>query len=149
MVLDDARIGIELASFGGVLARREEACGTLALMTTQQATGTSGGRIADVIVSVTLMLVGIVGFAVLAFASLFLVMAADSCTSGTCNTALLSVAWMIAMGGPPLVFGAAIVWTIIRLARRKTSWWMPLAGATAGILVWVIAVSIMQTSVGR
>ncbi|AXA96711.1 DUF6264 family protein [Microbacterium sp. PM5] len=118
-------------------------------MTTQHATGTSGGRIADVIVSVTLMLVGIVGFAVLAFASLFLVMAADSCTNGTCNTALLSVAWMIAMGGPPLVFGAAIVWTIIRLSRRKTSWWMPLAGAAAGILVWVIAVSIMQTSVGR
>lgn len=109
----------------------------------------SGARIADVTVSVIIMLVGVVGFAMLAFASVFLVMMSDGCFDDRCNTGLMGMGWFIALLGPPLVFIAAIVWTLIRIARRKTAWWVPVSGAVAAAVVWGIGAAVMQASLGR
>ncbi|RKS86803.1 hypothetical protein DEU37_2462 [Microbacterium sp. AG790] len=101
------------------------------------------------IVSVILMVAGILGFAVLAFMSLFLVMMSDGCFGDRCNTGLMSAGWLIALAAPPIVFIAAVVWTIIRLARRKVAWWVPLAGAALSAVVWFVGVGIMDASLGR
>lgn len=110
---------------------------------------TSGARIADVISSVILMVAGFLGFAVLAFISLFLVMMSDGCFGDRCNTGLMSVGWLIALGVPPVVFLAAAVWTIIRLVRRKISWWVAAVGAASGVAIWFAGVGIMNASLGR
>ncbi|WP_353681704.1 DUF6264 family protein [Microbacterium sp. 69-7] len=109
----------------------------------------SGARVADMIVSVILMIAGILGFAMLAFMSLFLVMMSDGCFGDRCNTGLMSAGWLIALGVPPVVFVAAAVWTIIRLARRKIAWWVPLAGAGLSAVIWFVGVGIMNASLGR
>ena len=110
---------------------------------------TSGARIADVIASVILMVAGFLCFAVLAFMSLFLVMMSDGCFGDRCNTGLMSVGWLIALGVPPVVFLAAAVWTIIRLVRRKISWWVAAVGAASGVAIWFAGVGIMNASLGR
>lgn len=109
----------------------------------------SGARVADVTVSVILMSAGVLGFATLAFMSLFLVMMSDGCFGDRCNTGLMSVGWLIALAAPPVVFIAAVVWTIIRLARRKLAWWVPLAGAVLSAAIWFGGVGIMNASLGR
>jgi uncharacterized BrkB/YihY/UPF0761 family membrane protein len=109
----------------------------------------SGARIADVTVSVILMLAGVVGFAMLAFVSVFLVMMSDGCYDDRCSTDLMTVGWVIAMFAPPLVFIAAIVWTLVRIARRKTSWWVPVLGAVVAAVAWGVGAGIMDASLGR
>lgn len=109
----------------------------------------SGARVADVTVSVILMFAGILGFATLAFMSLFLIMMSDGCVDDRCNTSLMSAGWLIALGVPPVVFVAAMVWGIVRLVRRKISWWVPAAGAVLGVSIWFVGVGIMNASLGH
>lgn len=109
----------------------------------------SGGRKADVAAAITLMVLGAIGFAFLSFISLFFAMVSDGCTSGTCAYGLMTVGYLLALAGPPVVFVAAIVWTIVRLTRRKRAWWAPLVGAVAALAVWGIAIALMQASLGR
>ncbi|WFR84510.1 DUF6264 family protein [Arthrobacter sp. Y-9] len=109
----------------------------------------SGAQIADLIVSIILIIIGVVGFAFLGFLTLFLSMMSDGCYANHCNTGLMSVGWLIALAVPPAVFIGAIIWTIIRLARRKTAWWITLAGAFLAILVWAAGAGLMQAGLGR
>lgn len=109
----------------------------------------SGARIADVTVSVILMVAGVIGFAMLALASVFLVMMSDGCFDDRCNTDLMTVGWLIALVAPPAVFVAAVVWTLIRIARRKTAWWVPVAGAVLAAAIWFGGVAFMDASLGR
>jgi uncharacterized BrkB/YihY/UPF0761 family membrane protein len=109
----------------------------------------STGRKADVTASVVLMVLGAIGFAFLSFISLFFAMISDGCMSGTCDYGLMTVGYLLSLAGPPVVFVAAIIWTIIRLTRRKRAWWIPLAGAVAALAVWGLAIDLMQASLGR
>ncbi|RUQ98250.1 DUF6264 family protein [Labedella endophytica] len=109
----------------------------------------SGARIADVTASILLVIAGVFVFGLLAFMSVFLVMASDGCYDDRCNTDLMSVGWLIAMLVPPAVFVAAIVWTLIRIARRKLAWWVPLAGAAVAGSAWGIGVAMIEASLNR
>lgn len=109
----------------------------------------SGARVADVTVSVILMFAGVLGFATLAFMSLFLVMMSDGCFGDRCNASLMSAGWLIALGVPPVVFVAAVVWAIVRLVRRRIAWWVPVAGAVLGVSIWFIGVGMMNASLGH
>jgi len=109
----------------------------------------SGAQIADLIVSIILIIIGVVGFAFLGFLTLFLSMMSDGCYANQCNTGLMSAGWLIALAMPPAVFVGAVIWTIIRLARRKTAWWITLAGAFLAILVWAAGAGLMQAGLGR
>jgi len=104
---------------------------------------------ADLIVSIILIIVGVVGFAFLGFLTLFLSMMSDDCYADRCNTGLMSSGWLIALAIPPVVFVAAVIWMVIRLARRKTAWWVTLAGAFLSILVWAAGAGLMQAGLGR
>lgn len=95
------------------------------------------------------MVLGAIGFAFLSFISLFFAMISDGCMSGTCDYSLMTVGYLLSLAGPPVVFVAAIIWTIVRLTRRKRAWWVPLVGAAAALAVWGIAIALMQASLGR
>ncbi|WP_146145842.1 DUF6264 family protein [Arthrobacter woluwensis] len=109
----------------------------------------SGAQIADLIVSISLIIVGVVGFAFLGFLTLFLSMMSDGCYANQCNTGLMSAGWLIALAVPPAVFVGAVIWTVIRIARRRTAWWVTLAGAFVAILVWAAGAGLMQAGLGR
>lgn len=109
----------------------------------------SGGQIADLAVSIILIIIGVVGFAFLGFLTLFLSMMSDGCYANQCNTGLMSVGWLIALAVPPALFVGTIIWTIIRLVRRKTAWWVTLGGAFLAILVWAAGAGLMQAGLGR
>lgn len=109
----------------------------------------SRGRKADVTASVVLMVLGVIGFAFLAFISLFFAIISDGCMSGTCDYSLMTVGYLLSLAGPPVVFVAASVWTIVRLTRGLRAWWVPLVGAVAALAVWGIAIALMQSSLGR
>ncbi|RWZ52472.1 hypothetical protein ELQ90_00470 [Labedella phragmitis] len=109
----------------------------------------STGRKVDVTASIVLMVLGVIGFVFLAFISLFFAMISDGCMSGTCDYSLMTVGYLLALAGPPVVFVAAIVWTIARLTRGKRAWWVPLVGAVAALAVWGVAIALMQASLGR
>ncbi|WP_231727625.1 MULTISPECIES: DUF6264 family protein [unclassified Rathayibacter] len=108
----------------------------------------SRARIADVTVSVVLLVAGVIGFALLAMVSLLLAMVSDGCFD-QCDYGLMTVGWFIALLAPPVVFIGATVWTLLRIARRRTSWWMPLLGAVLALAIWGVGVGMMQASLGR
>ncbi len=109
----------------------------------------SGAQIADLVVSISLIIVGVVGFAFLGFLTLFLSMMSDGCYANQCNTGLMSAGWLIALTVPPAVFVGAVIWTGIRIARRRTAWWVTLAGAFLSILIWAGGAGLMQAGLGR
>lgn len=110
----------------------------------------SGGRTADIIVTIVLILGGIIEIASLAFFSLFLVMMSDSCGSTTnpCDTSLMNTGWLIALIGPAVVFVPAVVWAIVRLVRRKLAWWVVLAGGALAFGVFCAGAAIMTAGLG-
>lgn len=107
-------------------------------------------RVGDVVASSILLVLGLIGFSIVAFASLFLAMVSDGCGSGTnCDFGVMTVGYFVALLGPPLVFLATAIWTIIRLVRRSMAWWLPLVGGAAAMAVWGVGVAMMQASLGR
>ncbi len=109
----------------------------------------SGARTADLVVTIILLIAGVFGFAILAFVSLFLAMMSDGCMGGTCDTGLMSIGWLIALIAPPIVFIATVVWTIVRLVRRRIAWWLPLAGGILAVLIWLGGVALMDAGLTR
>jgi uncharacterized BrkB/YihY/UPF0761 family membrane protein len=109
----------------------------------------SRARTADRIVSVILIVAGAIGFTMLAVLSLLLAMVSDGCFDDQCNYDLMTVGWFIALLAPPLVFIGAVVWTLLRITRQKTAWWMPLLGAAVALALWGVGVGMMEASLGR
>lgn len=100
--------------------------------------------------SIVLMVLGLIGFAMLAFASVFLVMVSDGCGSdGACDFDLMTAGFFVALLGPPIVYLASVVWTIVRLVRRRLAWWLPVVGALLALGVWAIGLAMLQASLGR
>ncbi|MDQ0729204.1 DUF6264 family protein [Microbacterium sp. W4I20] len=107
-------------------------------------------RVGDVVASSILLIAGFIGFAMLAFVSLFLAMVSDGCGSGTnCDFGVMTAGYYLALVAPPLIFIAAAIWTIIRLIRRRPAWWLPLVGSVAALAAWGIGAGMMQASLGR
>lgn len=107
-------------------------------------------RVGDIVASSILLVVGAIGFAALAFVSLFLAMVSDGCGSGAdCDFGVMTAGYFVALVAPPVIFVAAAVWTIIRLVRRRIAWWLPIVGSLAALAVWGIGAAMMQASLGR
>lgn len=84
----------------------------------------------DRAVTIVLLVASGMVAAVLAFAGLMLVMSSDSCGSN-CNERLFAVGWILSMAVPIIGFAATLAWTIVRIVRRKTAYWVPIAGTLA------------------
>ena len=97
--------------------------------------------------AVALLVVLIAVAAVLGFAGAFLVMAGDSCGSGTaCDEAQLSGGVLIAMLGPAVVAVVAIASVVERLIRARLAFWPPLVGIGVAVLVWVGGAALVFAS---
>lgn len=108
---------------------------------------TPGSRVADVVVSVCLMVFGMLGFAGLAVIPLFMVAFSDSCSADRCDYDLMSAGALVGSIAPPVVFLAAIVWGLIRIGRRKTAWWSVVAGGVAAAVFSGIGIAMITAGV--
>ena len=101
----------------------------------------------DVVLSIALLVVLIALALLLGFAGAFLVMASDSCGSGTvCDEAKLSGGVLVAMLGPAVVTLIAIGSVVERLIRARLAFWPPLVGIGVALLVWVGGAALVFTS---
>ncbi len=77
--------------------------------------------------TVELILLALAGM-VSSFAGLMLVMASDSCGTGTteCSTGVILLGVGLAVIAPWVALLAMGTWAVVRLVRRKLAWWVPL-----------------------
>jgi hypothetical protein len=79
---------------------------------------------------------------------LMLVMASDSCgASSDCNTDLIGVGVLLAVVAPWLCWIPALVLTIVRQVRRRTTWWVPIAAALAYLPLVVVAFVVINAGI--
>lgn len=87
----------------------------------------------------------------LAFAGLMLVMSTDSCGSVTdkeCNYSLFTTAWLFSMAAPLVGFLITLFFTIRRMARNETSFWVPLAGTVGFTAAFGLSVVVAFQALG-
>lgn len=106
--------------------------------------------VGDVVASVILLIAGGIGFMMLAVLSLLLGMVSDGCGPVTkCDFDLMGVGYVIVVAGPPVIYIAAVIWTILRLKRGRRGWWVPIVGALAALAVWGAGYAMLVASIGR
>lgn len=85
----------------------------------------------------------------LAFAGLMLVMSTDSCgATSDCNLDLFTVGWILSMASPLIGFLVTLFFTIRRLGRRETAFWVPLVGIVGIFTAFALSVALAFQSVG-
>lgn len=82
----------------------------------------------DVVLTIILLLLAIVVTIIASFLGVFLAFASDSCVVNDCNYDQIGAGMYVAIGGVWLPLVASIVVAILRLARRRLAFWVPLAG---------------------
>jgi uncharacterized BrkB/YihY/UPF0761 family membrane protein len=100
----------------------------------------------DFILTIFLLVVYLGWSLLCCFAGALVAFVSDSCgASSTCNTDLVSTAFIIGTFGPAALAVIVLVFTIVWMVRRHISFWIPIAGAVfaAGIvaLAYLIASS--------
>lgn len=99
-----------------------------------------------VVTSILLGLLGVLTFGVSVFGA-FLAMASDPCGARDCNTDLIGLGVLAAMGLPWLVLVGTIVVAILFLVKRWIAFWVPLAGAPVIVGTWFIGAAIAAAGV--
>ena len=96
--------------------------------------------VATVVELIVLALVGMVS----SFAGLMLVMASDSCGTGTteCSTGVILLGVGLAVIAPWVALLAMETWAVVRLVRRKLAWWVPLLAVPLWALVFALGVAV-------
>lgn len=90
----------------------------------------------DVVLTIFFLLTG-VGLAVLlAIFGALLAFASDSCTDLTCNYGQISAGILVAVIAPIVLTLAALILSIVLLAKRRRAFWVPLAGSILSVLGW-------------
>lgn len=87
----------------------------------------------------------------LAFAGLMLVMSTDSCGSVSdkdCNYSLFTTAWLFSMATPLVGFLITLFFTIRKMARNETSFWIPLVGTVGFIAAFALSVFVAFQALG-
>lgn len=96
---------------------------------------------------VLLVLSALLGLLLLILAP-FLVMASDPCGAAfECNTDRMTVGFLVALVGPPVVIVAGIVATIALLALRRIAFWVPLVASALAIGVFFMGAAIVISGV--
>ncbi len=79
--------------------------------------------------------------------SVMLPMVTDSCGVRNCNEVAIPIGIGVWVIGVPVVMLAFIIGTIVASARRRPSWYVPLAGILALGVVAVMALMILAFSI--
>jgi hypothetical protein len=102
----------------------------------------TGDRVATTVFLVASALIAIM----LAFAGLMLVMSTDSCGStgdgNDCNTGIFTITWLLAMLIPIAGLVATFMWTSMRLKRKQTAWWAPIAGTVVFCAIYALDIVV-------
>lgn len=103
----------------------------------------------DIVATVVLLVLLVLGGLVTSFMSLFLVMASDSCGTGSteCNEGQLVLGVLVAAAAPWVAIVGMGVWAIVRLVRRKVAWWVAMLTIPAWGLLFALGVAITFTAV--
>ena len=102
----------------------------------------------DVVASIVgLVFSALVGLAC-SFMGLMLVLGSDSCgASSTCDDGRIATGVMFGVAAPVVLWIAALVAVIVRQARVKRSWWIPLLVIVLSVGAEVIAFVIVDSGV--
>ena len=104
-------------------------------------------RTGDIVATVVLLVLLVLGGLVTSFMSLFLVMASDSCGVNECNEGQLVLGVLVAAAAPWVAIVGMGVWAIVRLVRRKVAWWVAMLTIPAWGLLFALGVAITFTAV--
>lgn len=91
-----------------------------------------------------LLLTGI--FVVLGFGNGFATLSCGD-SAESCNTTVISLGSLLAIIGAPLVAIAGIVVSVIWIARRKLSFWIPLAATALVVALFVVGSWLVDQAV--
>ena len=85
----------------------------------------------------------------LAFMGLMLVFGTDSCGASTdCDLDRFTTGWLLTMAAPVVGFVITLIVTIVRLARGRRAFWVPLAGTGIFIAVFAAAAAFAFSGLG-
>ncbi len=101
----------------------------------------------DLVVTIILLLLDGVLAAIMSFFGFFLAMAGDSCGARDCNSDLIAVGLMVAVGLPWLVLIIVAVVSIVLLVTRRIAFWVPLLGVVFIVGSWFVGAMIASAGV--
>ena len=95
------------------------------------------------VVTVLLMIALAVLVPIASFFGLFFGMVSDGCgDGGVCSTTQITVGLVVSAGSPWLVYLGALGVVIVRWVRRRSTWWVPIAGLVVGTAIWFVGANI-------
>lgn len=103
---------------------------------------------ADLVVTIVLLAVGAVIGLGASVMGLMLVMASDSCgTTSECNSGLIGLGVLIAVAAPWACWIPSLILVIVRQAKRRLTWWVPLVAAVGYVPLIVVAFLVIDAGV--
>ncbi|GGK96609.1 glucan phosphoethanolaminetransferase (alkaline phosphatase superfamily) [Curtobacterium luteum] len=112
---------------------------------------TGGRRVADVVATVVLLVALTLVAIVAAWAIVFLSLNFSSCSApgNSCNAVLGGAVVYVGPVLVALVVVGAIVWSLVRLVRRRMAWAIPVVGITAVVVVFFACRLLVDAAVTR
>jgi hypothetical protein len=83
------------------------------------------------------------------YAGFFIAMVSDPCGAGNCDDTLINVGFWIGVLSPWVLLLIAVVVGVIRLARHRIAFWVPLVAAALMVAMWFVGVAVAGSGVGR
>lgn len=99
-------------------------------------------RRGDLIASIILVLVAVIGNVVVTALAVPLVLLTDSCDV-TCNYTVIESGFIFALAAPSILTLVGIFLTILRVVKRKGAFWVPLATIAAASVALIIGTSVI------
>jgi uncharacterized BrkB/YihY/UPF0761 family membrane protein len=99
--------------------------------------------------ALTIVLLVLLPLAALAcsYAGFFLAFASDACGSVSCDEGVMNFGLWFAVIAPWIVLLVSVVAAIVRLVRRRITFWVPLAGIVLMAAMWFVAAAIVSAGI--
>ncbi|MFT4136878.1 hypothetical protein [Microbacterium sp.] len=104
-------------------------------------------RVWDIVLTSVLLLLLAALAAIVSYFGFFLAMASDPCGAVACDTTLIGIGMLTAVVLPWIVLVVVIVVSIVRLVRRRLSFWLPLAAVPLVVGSWFVGAAIASAGV--
>jgi hypothetical protein len=64
-----------------------------------------------------------------------------------CSYEGFTFGWLLALLGPPVVLLVAALVSILRMVRKRRTWWIPVAGLMVATALWLIGTQLVFSAV--